>query len=211
MPQSPRPMRRRNARTAYESGAERSDFGRRSGDARPRRQPESGGAAAERSPEWRAPDSERHRRPRGAPSPTAGIHALADDVHASPIRSPGVALAARAPVRPCDASSFEKPRRTAPFLVRTWRGQCHFRWKLRASAAMMRRERCGDGQRRQRPQRRRRAAQGVEDQNESGDCRAGARPLMSPGGTVARGGAQPRATGDRTPPVGRRTMARFLH
>jgi hypothetical protein len=47
-------------------------------------------AAAGRSPERRTPESERHRRPSGASSPAAGIHALAD-VHASPIRSLGVA------------------------------------------------------------------------------------------------------------------------
>jgi len=50
MPESPP----RKARIAYESGAKRSNFGRRRGDARPRRQPVRDAAAAERSPERRA-------------------------------------------------------------------------------------------------------------------------------------------------------------
>ena len=199
MPESSRRTRRRNARTAYESGAERSDFGRRGGDARPRRQAASrrGGTLAGTAPSAAAAapiaggrNSRFGRRPR----------------FADPL-----AWAGPAPVRRRDASSFEKPRRASPFLVRTWRGQRHFRWKLRASAVPVRGERRLTGQRRRRPRRRRRPAQGVEDQNKSGDCRARARPLMSLGGTVVRGGAQPRATGGQRRLVGRRTMARFLH
>ena len=109
--------------------------------------------------------------------------------------------AARSPFRRRDASSFEKPGRASPFLVRTWRGQRHFRWKLRASAVLIRSERRRNGQRRRRPRRRRRAAQGVEDQNKSGDCRARARPLMSPGGNccarrrATQGDGRPNTTG----------------
>ena len=125
---------------------------------------------------------------------------------ADPLRWP-----APTPVRRRGASSFEKPGRASPFLVRRRRGQRHFRRKLRASAA-------ADPQRTapRRPKAPTTAAAaagrtGVEDQNKSGDCRARARPLMSAGGTVARGGAQPRATGGQPPLVGRRAMARFLH
>ena len=198
MPESPPLMRRRKARIAYESGAKRSNFGRRRGDARPRRQPVRDAAAAERSPERRAPDSERHRRPSGAPSPAAGIHALAD-VHASPIRSDSLADARsparrkfvrKVPTRLADSCSGRPgttpfsleiaplrptdPQRTAPQRPKAPTA-------ARAAAAL----------------------KGVEDQNKSGDCRARARPLMSSGGTVARGGAQPRATGGQPPLVGR--------
>jgi hypothetical protein len=55
------------------------------------------------------------------------------------------------------------------------------------------------------------ALKGVADQNDSGDCGAAARPLMSPWGNCC---AQRRATqGDGRPTrlVDRRAMARFLH
>jgi len=93
MPESPPLMRRRKARIAYESGAKRSNFGRRRGDARPGRQPVRDAAAAERSPERRA------FRGSGRANPIADgeNHALAD-VHASPIRSDGLADA-RSPAR----------------------------------------------------------------------------------------------------------------
>jgi hypothetical protein len=206
MPKSLRPMRRRNARTAYECGAERSDFGRRSGDARPRLQLGRSAAAAERSPERRAPVSERHRRPSGAASSMPGIHALADAC-ASLIRSLGVADAHSPPrrkfVRKAGAHlavSCSNLARPMPFSLEIARLGC-------ADSRLA-------SPRRPEPPATAATAvglKGVEDQNESGDCRAGARPLMSPGGTVARGGAQPRAAGGQTPLVGRRAMARFLH
>jgi len=179
MPDAPPPTRRRNAPTAHESGAERSEFGRRATPpaAPPRRNARRNGA----------PASERHRRPSGAPSPAAGIHALADT---SRFRRSAL-QASRTPFRRRDASSFEKRRRASPFLVRTWRGQYHFRWKLRASVVTIRGERRRSGHRRQRPGRRR-AAQGVEDQNESGDCRARARPLMSRGELLRAAARNPR-------------------
>ena len=86
------PTRRRNARTAYESGAKRSDFGRRRGDARPR---------------WRPAATPRRRNARrnGARSAAAAERthrrrrkSRLGRRHASPIRSDGLADA-RSPAR----------------------------------------------------------------------------------------------------------------
>ena len=200
MPESPPPTRRRNARTAHESGAKRSEFwspqrrrcpagsGPHAAAANARRSgARCGGGAATRSPA--GGNSRFGRRPR----------------FADPLRGVAGALS---PAR----RKFVRKVRDAPrcFLFAR-RGQCRFRPDIaRLGRADPRRTALeATGQRR--PRRRRRAAQGVEDQNKSGDCGARARPLMSAGGTVARGGAQPRATGGQHRLVGRRAMARFLH
>jgi len=193
------PLRRRNARTAHECGAVRSEFGRRSGDARLRRRLANGAAAAERAPERRAMKIDRRRRRVSPPSLAVGVQAIGRRLRvADP--PPRRRRSTQAPFRRRDASSFENPRRASSILVSTERGQSHFRWKRRVPAVAMGGEQRVNGLRRERLKRRRRAAQRVEDQNKSGDCGAPARPLMSDGGTLARrraiqGGWRPNSTG----------------
>ena len=156
MPKSVRPTRRRNARTAHECGAERSDFGRCGANAQPRLELARGAAAAERSPEPRAPKSERHR-PRAAPCRQCQEFTLPP----APALCRSASRASQTPNRRNDASSFESPAPISPFLARVWRAWRHFRWKLRAVAAPIRGQSRPVDQSRRRPRRRRRASKGL--------------------------------------------------
>ena len=159
MPKPLRPTRRRNARTAYECGAERSDFGRRGGDAQPRPQPASGAAAAKRSPERRTPRSERRRRPSGRAVAGAAKLALWSTSRASPIR-----LAPRRRRRPSAAATqvrSNSPGAPRRFLFEPGAANAVFAENCAPRPRRSRLACASDGQRRRRPRRRRRASQGL--------------------------------------------------
>ncbi len=199
MPKPRHPTRRRNARTAYECGAERSDFGRRGGDAQPRLRLACGAAAAERSPERRVPESDDNRRSSGGRSPPPRFHAF-PNVCASPIRSLGVADVVRPPRRKFIGKARARLAVSCSTLARPIPIWLEIARVGRADP----RPASPDGQRRGLPRRRRRAAQRTEDQNESGDCGAPARQLMSAWRNccarrrATQGGGRPDSTGRAT-------------
>ena len=157
---------RRQAIRFWSSGGDAGPLRRRAGE-------RCGGTLAEPARAERNADDRRRKFARRPPS------SLSD----SPRRPP-----------PPNASSFERLGQAWPFLVPDAATTRLFRSKI---APLSRRSRANGAAAATAATAvaRRRSPKGIEDQNESGDCGARARPLMSPGGTVARGGVRTQGGG----------------